>query len=163
MMLRRIESFSTSWDSEREIVQLEIGTYLGVTSDFFLALLPESRVASIAYRNPMGKLLGNLFNNSELTRRQIGSEVQGDWKNRFTQLFGDSHRMDPAELVKNHGGFDLVFVDGDHANPKPKYLDVRRFLEEDLSLPTVATQDDYEGGIACWSKAIVGKLSLVWR
>jgi predicted O-methyltransferase YrrM len=166
----------------------EIGTYLGVTSGFFLALLPESRVVSIAYWNPMWKLLGNLFNNSELTRRQIGSEVRGDRKNRFTQLFGDSHKIDPAELVKNHGDFDLVFVDGDHsrrgvaddtslarrilskagvicwhdANPKPKYLDVRRFLEEDLPLPPVATQDDYEGGIACWSKAIEGKLSLAW-
>jgi len=81
-------------------------------------------------------------------------------------------------LAKNHGDFDLVFVDGDHsrrgvaddtslarrilskagvicwhdANPKPKYLDVRRFLEEDLSLPTVATQDDYEGASLAGAK-----------
>jgi predicted O-methyltransferase YrrM len=162
----------------------EIGTYLGVTSDFFLALLPECRVVSIAYQNPRWKLTGNVSNNSELTRKQIGSAVQGSRRSRFTQLFGDSHKLSFPRLVEEYGHFDLVFIDGDHsrkgvaedtqlatqiitgsgvicwhdANPKPKYADVRRFLEEDLSHPAIATKDEYEGGIACWSKEIEARL-----
>jgi len=163
----------------------EIGTYLGVTSDFFLALLPECRVVSIAYQNPRWKFLGNFFNNSELTRKQIGSEVHADRRNRFTQLYGDSHKLDSRSILKEHGHFDLVFVDGDHsregvsqdtelvkkvitesgvicwhdANPKPKYIAIRRFLEEKLTLAAIATKDEYVGGIACWSREIEDRLN----
>lgn len=159
---------------------LEIGTYLGVTSDFFLTLLPDSELVSIAYENPRWRLLGRQYNNSELTKAQIGSEVQPQRRSRFTQLFGDSHQLCPESLVERHGRFDLVFIDGDHsaagvsmdtdlaskiikptgvicwhdANPKKRYLDVRRFLEEELAYSAVATSDDYVGGIAFWSLEI---------
>jgi predicted O-methyltransferase YrrM len=158
----------------------EIGTYLGVTSDFLLALLPECRVVSIAYVNPRLRLLGRRYNNSDLRREEVGSRVHVERRPRFTQLHGDSHRLDAEALVREHGRFDLVFIDGDHsregvrqdtelarriakpsgiiawhdANPKPAYLDVRRFLENDLALPAIATADTYVGGIAAWSPAI---------
>lgn len=163
----------------------EIGTYRGVTSDFFLSLLPESEVVSIAYVNPKWKFLGRFFNNSELTKKQIGSEVFAGRRPRFTQLYGNSHKLKSELLIKEYGRFDLVFIDGDHsakgvaldtelakniisesgvicwhdANPKPRYMDVRRFLEEDLSLPVIATRDDYVGGVAVWSKEIASRLS----
>ncbi len=158
----------------------EIGTYLGVTSDFFLSLLPECEVVSIAYSNPRMRILGKIYNDSELTRELIGSKVLSHRKARFMQLYGDSHKLNSQLLVKEHGYFDLVFIDGDHsaqgvsqdtelakkittqsgvicwhdANPKPKYIAVRRFLEEDLSLSAIATRDEYLGGIAVWSREI---------
>jgi len=151
---------------------LEIGTYLGVTSDFFLSMLPESEVVSIAYINPRWRLFGRSSNNSELTKKQIGSEVLPERHARFRQLYGDSHKLKSDSLVNEYGQFDLVFIDGDHsaegvaldtklakriilesgvicwhdANPKPKYMDVRRFLEDELSLSAIATKDDYVGG-----------------
>jgi predicted O-methyltransferase YrrM len=163
----------------------EIGTYLGVTSDFLLRLLPHCEVVSVAYMNPRLKLLGKRYNNSELPRERIGSAVQPGGLSRFTQLFGDSHRLDARALEEQHGTFDLVLIDGDHsrdgvrqdtelartivgasgvicwhdANPKPAYLDVRRFLEHDLALPAIATKDDYIGGIAAWSCEIEGRLT----
>lgn len=165
---------------------LEIGTYLGVTSDFFLSILPESEVISIAYVNPRLRIFGRRFNNSELTTEQIGSEVSAEWRPRFMQLYGDSHKLKSRAMIEKYGAFDLVFIDGDHsaegvaldtelakqiisesgvicwhdANPKPKYMDVRRFLEDELSLPAIATKDDYVGGIAVWSKEIAGRLSM---
>ena len=36
------------------------------------------------------------------------------------------------------------------ANPKPRYIEVREFLENTLALPAIATRDDYIGGIAAW-------------
>lgn len=164
----------------------EIGTYLGVTSDFILSIQPECEVVSIAYSNPRWRILGDVFNNSELTRTQIGSKVLPERRSRFTQLYGDSHKLKSASLRREHGRFDLVFIDGDHsargvsldtelaegitsgdgvicwhdANPKRTYLDVRRFLETELPLDAIATKDDYEGGIASWSREIEGRLKL---
>ena len=163
----------------------EIGTYLGVTSDFFLSLLPECEVVSIAYINPRWRVPGQRYNNSELTRRQIGSEVAANRRARFTQLYGDSHDLKSQSLVREYGYFDLVFIDGDHsaegvsldtglakgiitqsgvvcwhdANPKRKYMDVRRFLEDELSLSAIATKDEYVGGIAVWSREIADRLN----
>ncbi len=163
----------------------EIGTYLGITSDFFLLLLPESEVVSIAYQNPRWKILSKIYNNSGLSRDQIGSGVAAERRSRFTQLYGDSHELDSRTLLKEYGPFDLVLIDGDHsahgvsldtelaksiipesgvicwhdANPKPKYRDVRQFLERELSLPAVATRDDYIGGIGVWSREIEGRLA----
>jgi predicted O-methyltransferase YrrM len=163
---------------------LEIGTYLGITADFFLTLLPECRVVSIAYHRPKWSFLGKSFNNSELNREQIGSAVSMSRRNRFTQLYGNSHKLQSQRLIESYGYFDLVFIDGDHslkgvskdtqlatqvirpsgviswhdANPKPKYEDVRHFLESELPLALVATKDDYEGGVACWSSDIEAKL-----
>jgi hypothetical protein len=88
--------------------------------------------------------------------------------------------LDSQLILREHGNFDLVFIDGDHsregvsqdtelakklitesgvmcwhdANRKPKYVDVRRFLEEELALTAIATKDEYLGGIACWSRDI---------
>ncbi len=158
----------------------EIGTYHGLTSDFFLSILPQSEVVSIAYINTRWRLFGRFFNNSELTRKEIGAEVSADRRSRFTQLYGDSHKLKSESFVEKYGRFDLVFIDGDHsregvaqdtelvnkiisssgiicwhdANPKPKYRGVRQFLEEDLSLSAIATRDNYIGGIAVWSKEI---------
>lgn len=163
----------------------EIGTYRGVTSDFFLSLLPESRVVSIAYENPRLRIFGGHSNNSELGRTEIGSMVSSENRPRFTQLYGNSHKLDSKSLRRECGPFDLVFVDGDHsrmgvaadtvlaqevlasggticwhdANPKPAYLEVRHFLENELSLPAAATADDFVGGVACWNSEIERRLA----
>jgi len=158
----------------------EIGTHLGITSDFFLGLLPECRVVSIAYRNPRWRFIGRLYNNSKLLLERIGSEVSNEHKSRFSQIYGDSHKLDSNSLLRAYGRFDLVFIDGDHSrtgvscdtelakeiisdsgficwhdsNPKPKYLQVRQYLEDNLPLTAVATADTYIGGIACWNREI---------
>ncbi len=158
----------------------EIGTYLGVTSDFFLRLLPECEVVSIAY---VGRLLGSFgksYNNSNLSKKRLGSLIGPERRGRFHQIYGDSHRLSSDSLKNRFGVFDFIFIDGDHcadgvrrdtelarslitdnglicwhdANPKDKYRDVQLFLEQELSLKAVATMDDYSGGIACWSKDI---------
>src|SRR5437773_3011416 len=92
----------------------EIGTYLGVTSNFFLDLLPETRVLSIAFCNSRLAFWRQSFKNSGLSRRQIGSAVDVARRSRFTQLYGDSHGLDAQALVEEYGAFDLVFIDGDH-------------------------------------------------
>ena len=163
----------------------EIGTYRGVTSDFFLSILPDCDVVSIAYKNPRWRFLGRSFNNSELKTREIGEAVYGARRARFTQLYGDSHELKSQSLLKEYGRFDLVFIDGDHsakgvaldtelaqqiittsgllcwhdANPKPKYVDVRRYLEEELPISALATKDDYVGGVAVWSREIEERLN----
>lgn len=162
----------------------EFGTYMGVTANFFLELLPDTRVVSIAYNNHRWRFWRRRFNNSELSYKQIGSAVDPAWRSRFTQLYGDSHKLNARSVLDKYGAFDLVFIDGDHswegvlqdtllaknivtesgvicwhdANPKPKYMDVRRFLEDNLSLTAVATRDDYIGGIACWTAELEQRL-----
>jgi len=161
----------------------EIGTYLGVTANFLLKLLPDARVVSIAYVNPPRLFWGKRFNNSELRKGQVGSAVERACRSRFTQLYGDSHQLSASDLVERFGYFDLVFVDGDHsregveadtdlaknvineggaicwhdANPKQRYQDVRDYLE-DMKRVALATFPDYVGGVACWSKEIEQKL-----
>jgi len=160
----------------------EIGTYLGVTSDFFLEILPQTRVVSIAYPSNYNRIIDKLllrrFNNTNLSIKEIGSSVDKTRIDRFTQLIGNSHELVAEELIKKFGTFDLVFIDGDHsykgvkqdtelalkiisdngiicwhdANPKKRYIDVRIFLEKEISLDILATRDDYVGGIAVWSK-----------
>lgn len=162
----------------------EIGTYLGVTSDLFLELLPECRVVSIAYINRRWGFSGK-YNTSELSRKEIGSAVDKSRRSRFTQLFGNSHKLKAQDLVRDFDRFDMVFIDGDHsragvsqdtelakqiiaesgvicwhdANPKPKYMEVRQFLEGELGLKAIATKDECVGGIACWSLAIERELN----
>ena len=140
----------------------EIGTYLGVTSNFFLNILPNCKVVSIAY-------IGS-SNNSKLPKKLIGSAVEH--KNRFIQIIGNSHEINPEEFVSNYGVPDMIFIDGDHsyegvsndttlsfsigakiicwhdANPRRCFIDVRRFLETDTRFSAIATKDDYIGGIA---------------
>lgn len=158
----------------------EIGTYRGVTSDFFLRLLPDCEVISIAYVRRSLSLIRKNYNNSDLSRKEIGGFVQAKRRNRFHQLYGDSHRLTANALREKFGLFDLVFIDGDHcahgvrqdtelarsviaddglicwhdANPKERYRDVRVYLELELALRAVATLDDYVGGIACWGREI---------
>jgi predicted O-methyltransferase YrrM len=155
----------------------EIGTYLGVTADFCLSLLPESRLVSIAYVNDDG---AKQFNNSELPADQIGIEVSAAQRSRFVQIIGNSHLLSGDSLIQKHGRFELVLIDGDHsfegvsadtslatsiaaetgaicwhdANPKPRYLAVRQYLESERSFTAIATADTYVGGIAVWSKEI---------
>jgi len=162
----------------------EIGTYLGVTSDFFLRLLPDCEVVSIAYTGKILSFLRKSYNNSGLSRKQIGSCVGADRRGRFHQICGDSHKLTAGSLTDKFGMFDMVFIDGDHcadgvrrdtalagsiiadnglicwhdANPKDKYKEVRIYLEQELPMNAVATMDDYFGGIACWSKDIERRL-----
>ena len=162
----------------------EIGTYLGVTADFFLQLLPECEVLSIAYANRSWNPFSKRYNNSELSRKKVGSRVGKERVSRFRQLYGDSHELEAGRVVSEFGVFDLVFIDGDHsgdgvrqdtelaaniindsgiicwhdANPKHAYQQVRVYLEDELAKEAIATSDDYIGGIACWSQEIESRL-----
>lgn len=159
----------------------EIGTYRGASSEMILQLLPEVEVISIAFVNDQP---GRQFNNDELSPAEVGALVSAGNRDRFTQLLGDSHKIDPNAFVRDHGKMDLVFIDGDHsregvrqdtdlarkilapggaiawhdANPKKRYIGSRLFLEEDLPELALATTDDFIGGVALWTKALERKL-----
>lgn len=159
----------------------EIGTYRGASSEMILQLLPEAEVISIAFVNDQA---GRQFNNDELGVDEVGALVSPGNRGRFTQLIGDSHKIDPAAFVAQHGRMDLVFIDGDHsregvrqdtdlarailapggaiawhdANPKKRYIGSRLFLEEDLPELALATTDDFIGGVALWSQALERQL-----
>lgn len=159
----------------------EIGTYRGASSEMILQLLPEVQVISIAFVNDQA---GRQFNNDELSLSEVGALVSPGNRDRFTQLIGDSHQIDPKAFVRDHGRMDLVFIDGDHsregvrqdtdlarailapkgaiawhdANPKKRYIGSRLFLEQDLPELALATTDDFIGGVALWSRALERKL-----
>lgn len=160
----------------------EIGTYRGASSEMMLRLLPEAQVISIAFASAAkGK---RQFNNDQLPVEDVGSLVSPKNRGRYTQLIGDSHRIDPLAFVRDHGEMDLVFIDGDHsregvrqdtdlarailapggaivwhdANPKRRYVEARQFLEEDLPELALATSDDFIGGLALWSEALEQRL-----
>jgi predicted O-methyltransferase YrrM len=160
----------------------EIGTYRGASAEMMLRLLPEAKVISIAFvSEAQGK---PQFNNDELAVDEVGALVSPANRARFTQLIGDSHKIDPKAFVRDHGRMDLVFIDGDHsregvrqdtdlarailaprgaiawhdANPKKRYIGSRLFLEEDLTELALATTDDFIGGVALWTKALERKL-----
>lgn len=161
----------------------EIGTYQGVTTDFFLQVLPHCEVVTIAFINPAHTFFRKKYNNSELEEHEIGSYVTKERRSRYTQLIGNSHQLKAKEFLKEHGPMDLVFIDGDHsakgvaldthfaqkildsngticwhdANPKERYLAVRQYLEQKMKQPAIATYDDYVGGIACWNMEIEQK------
>lgn len=163
----------------------EIGTYNGVTTDFFLQVLPDCEVITIAFINPQNAFFRRKYNNSELEEHEVGAYVTKERKSRYTQLIGNSHEIKPKEFLQEHGPVDLVFVDGDHsakgvkqdtdlalkllteegtlvwhdANPKERYMAVRNYLEDKLKLPAIATYDDYIGGVACWNREIEAKFS----
>lgn len=167
----------------------EIGTYLGVTSDFFLRLLPDCEVVSIAYVGGLFSSFGKKYNNSSLPKKRIGSLIGPERRSRFHQIYGDSHKLSTDSLKDRFDVFDFIFIDGDHcvdgvrkdtelarslitdnglicwhdANPKDKYGDVRLFLEQELPLKAVATMDDYSGGIACWSKDIEKQIESLFQ
>lgn len=160
----------------------EIGTYRGASSEMILRLLPETQVISIAFvSEPQA---GRQFNNDELSVQDVGALISPENRGRYTQLIGDSHQIDPAAFVCDHGQMDLVFIDGDHsregvrqdtalarailakggaiawhdANPKKRYVGSRLFLEEDLAELALATTDDFIGGVALWSAALEKRL-----
>ena len=160
----------------------EIGTYRGASSEMMLRLLPKAQVISIAFvSEPQA---GRKFNNDELAVEDVGALVSPANRGRFTQLIGDSHQIDPAAFVRDHGKMDMVFIDGDHsregvrqdtdlarailapggaiawhdANPKKRYIGSRLFLEEDLAELALATTDDFIGGVALWTKALEKRL-----
>lgn len=163
----------------------EIGTYMGASSNFFLTLLPETKVISIAYVTPAEERKRGKYNNVDLTEDRVGSLVAPENRARFTQLIGDSHKIDPKEFVTAHGKMSFVFIDGDHsrigvgqdtelaqaiitttgsigwhdANPKRKYIESREFLEQDLKLNALATADTFIGGVAFWSAKLEKKLA----
>jgi predicted O-methyltransferase YrrM len=110
----------------------------------------------------------------------VGVAVMSGNRERFTQLLGDSHELDGAQILDRFGRFDLVFIDGDHsregirqdtaladamladggticwhdANPKAKHLPAREFLESELARMAIATADTYVGGVACWNHSL---------
>lgn len=160
----------------------EIGTFRGASSELMLRLLPKAEVISIAFvSEAKGK---RQFNNDELTVEEVGALVSAENRDRYTQLIGDSHKIDPQAFVRDHGRMDLVFIDGDHsregvrqdtalarailspggaiawhdANPKQRYIDSRLFLEQDLPELALATSDDFIGGIALWTEKLEQKL-----
>lgn len=162
----------------------EIGTFKGITSDFFMQVLPKSKVISIAYINPKKEFFKKRFNNSELSPQEVGCYVHPSRKERFVQIFGNSHNLIAKEMVEKFGPMDLIFIDGDHslngvkkdtdlalgmihensticwhdANPKERYTPVRHFLEKEVEKPAIATYDSYIGGVACWNTLIEEKL-----
>lgn len=166
-------------------VIFEIGTYRGVTSDFMLEVLPECEVVTIAYVQPRWPFLGKNYNNTELSKKEVGSDVAEERRARLHQLYGDSHKLNAQKLKRQFGAFDFVFIDGDHsregvmqdtqlarrliqdtgmicwhdANPREMYRETRQFLEQDLPEHALATADNYIGGIACWSREIEDRLA----
>lgn len=158
----------------------EIGTYKGVTTNFFLKVLPNCNILSLAYINPKKRFFSKKFNNSELTKEEVGSFVTLENQSRYTQLIGDSHKIDPTEFIQSYKKVDFIFIDGDHsakgveldthlalkimeddaliawhdANPKEKYQEVRHYLEQECPLKSIATFDDYIGGVAAHSQKI---------
>jgi predicted O-methyltransferase YrrM len=159
----------------------EIGTYLGTTSEFFMRLVPNCMVVSIAYINSN---VGRRYNNSQLPTWRIGCAVRATPRSRFTQLLGDSHDLSSDCLIRQFGRFDLVFIDGDHStygvaqdttlalsilsrrgvvcwhdsSPKPKYVSVRQYLERIPTFLAISTPNTYIGGLAVWSRAIEARL-----
>lgn len=177
--LKDYQALGASLVAQQPARIFEIGTYLGLTANFFLDVLPDSTVVSIAYVNPPRLLGGRRFNNSELKKSEVGAAVTRANQSRFHQHYGDSHQLSATELIAQYGRFDFVFIDGDHslegvkqdtqlalallspggmicwhdANPKDRYLDVRHFLET-MPRHALATADTYIGGVACWSEQV---------
>ncbi len=161
----------------------EIGTYKGITSDFFLQVLPHCHVISIAQVNSRRDWFKKKFNHTQLSIEEIGSFVPKERKMRFTQVIGDSHEIKAEEFIHKHGKIDLIFINGNHsikgieqntklafklisssgviswheANPNES---VRRYLESELQKPILATYGDYLGGFACWSQQIEERLKI---
>jgi predicted O-methyltransferase YrrM len=170
-----VESLAAAILHSRPQRIFEIGTYRGASSELMLRLLPDVSVISIAFVR--AEQPADRYNNDELSVAQVGELVSSKHRDRYTQLIGDSHKIDPEAFVRDHGRMDLVFIDGDHsregvrqdtelahailapggaiawhdANPKRKYRGSRQFLEEDMPQLALATTDDFIGGVALWT------------
>lgn len=181
MHLRDIEALTALLLALKPKRIFEIGTYRGASSEMMLRLLPKSQVISIAFVSDAEK---RQFNNDDLSVAEVGALVSPVNRDRYTQLIGDSHQIDPEAFVRNHGRMDLVFIDGDHsregvgqdtalaktilaeggaiawhdANPKKRYIGSRLFLEEDMDRLALATTDDFIGGVALWTEDLERQL-----
>jgi hypothetical protein len=100
----------------------EIGTYLGASSNFFLSLLPNVKVSSMAFVPPhllddegKAKDPTATYNNDDLGPNDVGRLVSDENRRRFTQLLGDSHKIVARDFTARHGKMDFVFIDGDHS------------------------------------------------
>lgn len=178
MNIRDVEALSAALLTCQPKRIFEIGTYRGASAEMMLRLLPEAHVISIAFvRSINGR---RQYNNDDLRMDQVGELVSPVNRSRYTQLIGDSHEIGPDSFITEHGNVDFVFIDGDHsregvrqdtelarailapggaiswhdANPKRRYLSTRLFLEEDLPELALATTDDFQGGVALWTKAL---------
>lgn len=177
MHLKDVEALSALLLALKPKRIFEIGTFRGASSQMMLRLLPKAEVISIAFVNEEET---RKFNNDELAVEDVGALVSAENRPRYTQLIGDSHKIDPEAFVRDHGRMDLVFIDGDHsregvrqdtelarailakggaiawhdANPKKRYLGSRLFLEQDLPELALATADDFIGGVALWTEKL---------
>jgi Methyltransferase domain len=153
-----------------------IGTYRGASSELMLRLLPDVRVISIAFLR--AEQPADPCNNDELSVAQVGELVSSKHRDRYTQLIGGWHKIDPEAFVRDHGRIDLVFIDGDHSregvrqdtelahailapggaiawhdpSPKREHRGSRQFLEEDMPQLALATTDDFVDGVALWTQ-----------
>jgi predicted O-methyltransferase YrrM len=100
----------------------EIGTYKGASSNFFLSLLPKTKVISMAFVSPVQMSddpamadTSLSYNNDDLGFDEVGALVTEENRPRFTQLIGDSHEIVARDFVQRHGQMDFVFIDGDHS------------------------------------------------
>lgn len=163
----------------------EIGTYLGVTTNFMCQLLPTVEIVTIAYVRPRIKWLGKKYNNSGLSKDEVGKFIKNENRSRVTQLYGDSHKINVNAFRSDYTEFDWILIDGDHtlegvrqdtllaqsliskqgsicwhdANPREKYIDVKDYLEKEIQMHALATNDTYIGGIAVWNKDIETRLA----
>ncbi|MFO1202050.1 MAG: class I SAM-dependent methyltransferase [Tabrizicola sp.] len=177
MHLKDVEALSALLLALKPKRIFEIGTFRGASSQMMLRLLPKVEVISIAFVNDEAT---RKFNNDELAVEDVGALVSAENRPRYTQLIGDSHKIDPEAFVRDHGRMDLVFIDGDHsregvrqdtelarailakggaiawhdANPKKRYIGSREFLEQDLPELALATADDFIGGVALWTEKL---------
>lgn len=161
----------------------EIGTYKGITSDFFLQILPDCHVISVAPNNLKREWFKKKFHSTQLSIEEIGSFIPKERKVRFTQILGDLHEIKIEDFISKYGKMDFVFIDGNflfkniaqdthqvfkfmHSNGTISWHEansnesVHRYLENELEQLILATQDDDVGGLACWSSQIEEKLKV---
>jgi len=162
----------------------EIGTRRGITSDFFLQILPSCQLISIDSIKPKRGFLKKKNDTFELSAPEIGSYILPVRKGRFTQIMSNQKPVTAHALLSQYGKMDLVFINCDHmlkgiesdttlayqilsengticwssANSQDKYYPVCQFLEQKMQTPMLATCDDYTGGIACWNLKIEQEL-----
>lgn len=162
----------------------EIGTRRGITSDFFLQVLPDCQLISIDVGKPKRGFFKKKEDAFELSLQEIGSYIPPSRKPRFVQIFCNQKPVTAHALLAQYGKMDLVFINGEHmikgiesdttlayqilsengticwsnGNSQDKYYPVCQFLEQKMQTPMLATCDDYNGGIACWNLKIEQEL-----
>lgn len=156
----------------------EIGTYLGLTSDFILELLPDCNVISTNIISPP-------TDEFYLPKKYIGCTIHKRNRDRYTQIYEDSKKINIDGFINQYGKQDLIFIDGEHSfesvdsdtklskkiksnNGVIVWHDVswdythihchpRYFLyinPEIMVLASIILGEDSSGGIACWNEDI---------